>query len=343
MEQAGPFRLRDVAAAAGVSTAAVSRYINRKLTLPPKTAERVDAAIAQLNYRPNPHAQRLTLGRTDTIGLVVPDIANPFFGALADAVEQAAEAFGLSVMLFATRNRPEHELRALAKLRDQHVDGLILLTNHLDDGRLAAALACGFPVVLLDEDVTGALAPRLFADNRAGGRLAAQHLMEAGHRRLAFLGGPRGLLSTIERHAGFAQTVAEAGAEIVFESCGDYAAQEGRRAALQLLNGRNPATAVFAASDATALGVLEAARESGIALPAALSIIAFDDVGPLHLLHPPLTAIRQPVADMAQQGVALLVARIQGGTIPDPVRLPVQLVARGSVAPPPLSQGDALA
>ncbi|WP_216851052.1 LacI family DNA-binding transcriptional regulator, partial [Acidisphaera sp. L21] len=123
-------RLADVAEAAGVSTAAVSRYLNAKLSLPSGTASRIDDAILKLDYRPNPHARRLSLGRSDMIGLVVPDIASPFFGALADAVEQAADVLGLSVLLLATRNRPEQERRALARLRDQHVDGLIFLTNH---------------------------------------------------------------------------------------------------------------------------------------------------------------------------------------------------------------------
>jgi LacI family transcriptional regulator len=178
-------RLSDVAAAAGVSTAAVSRYLNQKVTLRRDTADRIDAAITHLDYRPNPHAQRLSLGRSNTIGLVVPDIANPFFGVLADAVEQAADEIGLSVLLFATRNRPQQELRALARLRDHHVDGLIFLTNHVDEGGLAAALTDGCPVVLLDEDVPGARVSRAFADNHAGGRLAAEHLMEAGQIALA--------------------------------------------------------------------------------------------------------------------------------------------------------------
>jgi LacI family transcriptional regulator len=329
--------LSDVAAAAGVSAAAVSRYINRKVTLRGDTAARIDAAIAALEYRPNPHARRLSIGRSDTIGLVVPDIANPFFGALADAVEQAADAEGLNVLLFATRNRPGQEIRALARLRDHHVDGLIFLTNHIDDGRLASALTGGCPVVLLDEDVAGAEVPRAFADNHTGGELAADHLLQAGHRRLAFLGGPRGLLSTVERHAGFSRAVAKGCAQIVFENFGEYTAADGREAARRLLAGPNHATAVFATSDATALGVLEAAHEAGVSVPGALSIVAFDDVGPLHLLQPPLTAIRQPVAELGRRGVALMVARLRGGAIPpEPVRLPVELVRRGSVAPPPI-------
>ncbi|WP_158744486.1 LacI family DNA-binding transcriptional regulator, partial [Acidisphaera sp. L21] len=198
--------------------------------------------------------------------------------------------------------------------------------------------------VLVDEDVPGAKVPRAFADNHAGGRLAAQHLIEAGHRRLAFLGGPRGLLSTIERRAGFCEAVMEAGCRVVFESFGDYAVAEGRSAARRVFSAADRATAVFAASDATALGVLEAAREAGVAVPDALSIVAFDDAGPLHLLQPALTAIRQPIAELGRCGVAMLVARIQGGPVPpEPARLPVELVRRASVAPPHPKQGESVA
>ena len=145
---------------------------------------------------------------------------------------------------------------------------------------------------------------------------------------MAFLGGPPGLLSTIGRHAGFAQTVAAAGAQIVFESYGDYSAAEGRHAALQLAEAPRPGDGGLCRQRRDRTG--RAGSGSGgpaSPCPRMLSIIAFDDVGPLHLLQPPLTAIRQPVADMARQGVALLVARIQGGPVPDPVLLPVQLVA----------------
>src|ERR1700712_706088 len=137
----GVARLRDVAAAAFVSVAAVSRYLNGTLVLPTETAQRVNDAIKHLDYRPNPHARRLSMGRSDTIGLVVPDIANPFFAQLADAVERAAAARGLDLMLCATRNQPQRELDYIAWMRRNHMDGLLFATNHTDDGSLARAIA----------------------------------------------------------------------------------------------------------------------------------------------------------------------------------------------------------
>lgn len=330
-------RLKDVAQAAGLSVAAVSRYLNHTLKLPPDTAGRVDLAIRQLHYKPNPHARRLSLGRSETLGLVIPDIANPFFAELADAVEGAAEAHGLGLLLCATRNRVERELDYLARLRRTQVDGLLFVTNHGDDGRLARAINAAGGVVLLDEDIKGARVPRVLADNEHGGCLAARHLMAAGHCRLGFVGGPPDLSSTIERRAGFMAAIDAAGGRcrIEFEICGDYSAQAGRDAAARMLDGGADVTAVFVCSDEVTLGFLDLLRQRGVSVPRDLSLVTFDDVGPLHLLHPPLTAIRQPVDELGRRGVDLLLEQMRGETpVRPPLRLGVRLVERGSVAAP---------
>lgn len=333
----GPARLRDVALAARVSTATVSRYLNGSLVLSPATAERIERAIRALNYRPNPHARRLSLGRAETIGLVIPEIANPFFARMADAIEQAAETEGLGVLLCATRNRAEQELAYLGYMRRAHVDGVLFATNHTDGGELARAINGEDGVVLLDEDIPGTSVPKVFADNTRGGYLAGRHLIERGHRRIGFIGGPHRIFSTTERLAGLREAVREAGppAEIVCEVFGDYTHASGRAAAQAVLAHADPPTAVFAASDEQALGVLDAMADLGRAVPEHLSLVAFDDVGPLHLLQPPLTAIRQPVAELGREGVRLLLARMRGEPAPaEPVRLAVQLIERNSVASP---------
>ncbi len=330
-------RLKDVAQAAGVSVAAVSRYLNRSLHLPAETAGRIERAIKTLNYRPNPHARRLSLGRSETIGLMIPDIANPFFARLASAVEQAAGEHGLGVLLCATGNRPDRELDYLARLSRTAVDGVIFVTNHADDGLLARAINAERGVVLLDEDIARARTPKVFADNRAGGRLAARHLIAAGHRQLGFVGGPLGMRSTIERRSGMQEAVQQAGAGCVvsFESFGSYVSDTGRAAADRLLDGPVRPTALFVTSDEITLGLLGRLRERGAAVPRDVSLVTFDDVGPLHLLDPPLTAIRQPIESMAHRGVELLLARLRGEATPrSPVRLPVELIERESVAAP---------
>jgi LacI family transcriptional regulator len=146
-----PPSLQHVAKAAGLSPATVSRYLNGSLVLPKETAARIDAAIAALNYRPNPHARSLSRGKSDTIGLVIPDIANPFFARLAAAVEKYADAAGIALMLCSTLNRPERELDYVERLRRNYVDGLLFTTNHQDEnGALAAAINASANIVVMD-------------------------------------------------------------------------------------------------------------------------------------------------------------------------------------------------
>ena len=340
-ERSGVARLRDVAQAAGLSAATVSRYLNRSLSLPGETVERIELVIRALNYRPNPHARRLSRGCSETIGLVMPDIANPFFAELADAVEQTAEAYGQELLLFATRNRPDRELDAIARIGRKVVDGLIFVTHRAADGSLVRAINAETAIVLLDENIAATRASKVLADNKNGGALAGRHLIMAGHRRLGFVGGPPDLLSTAERRAGLHQAVRQAGpaCKIVFESFGDYTAEAGRAAAHRLLGMADRPTALFAASDKITLGLLAGLHAAGLHVPRDVSLVTFDDVGPLHLLDPPLTAIRQPVQDMARHGVELLLSRLRGDPGPPrAVRLPVELIERASVTAPGLRQ-----
>jgi len=329
--------VKDVATLAEVSATTVSRYLNAGLQLPPATAARIDAAVQRLDYRPNRLARSLSLGRSDTIGLVVPEIANPFFAHLAAAVEEAAEAEGLGLLLCATLNRLDRELDYLERLRSHQVDGLIFLTNHGDDdGQLARRISALSRIVLIDEDVAGTEVPKLFCDNAQGGQLAGGHLLAAGHRSLGLIGGPDGLLSSEERRAGFQAAIATVPeASLDWISAGPHTPEQGRAAAAQWLALEKRPTGLLIGSGALLAGFLEAVREAGISVPADVSLIAFDDVGPLHLFNPPITAIRQPVAAFGKRGLALLCGRLRGEPVGPPIRLPVELVQRHSVAPPP--------
>ncbi|MBB5751593.1 LacI family DNA-binding transcriptional regulator [Prosthecomicrobium pneumaticum] len=332
-----PAKLKDVAARAGVSPAAVSRFLNGSISLPAATIERIEAAIAFFDYRPNAHARRLSLGRSDTIALVVPEIGNPFFAELAAAAERAAAAEGLGIMLFATENRLERELEYLSRLGRSDVDALLFVTNHADeDGRLAAAIGHAAQVVLLDEDVPGTGVSKVFADNVEGGRLAARALIEAGHRRLFLAGGPPALMSARERAEGFRAAAREAGLpeDSVEALAGDYTVAQGRRAAEAMLASPVGPTAVFAASDQTMLGLLEVFRARGIAVPDEVSIVTFDDVVPLAFFDPAISAIRQSIGEMGRIGVQRVIAGMKGGAAAEVIRLPIEFVPRASVAAP---------
>lgn len=329
--------LRDVAQAAGVSVTTVSRFLNGTLDLPERTRTAVEAAILKLNYLPNPHARRLSRGRADTIGLVIPDIATPFFATLVAAVEAEADRRGLGLTLHATLNRGERELAYLQAVRRNQVDGLIFVTNHPDDGTLAAAINASGQVVILDEDVSGTSVPKLFCDNEQGGYLAGRHLGEAGHRRVLFIGGVDAMLSGARRFCGFRRAMMEVwGADAQIERYeGEYSTEFGRSAAKRMLGAQLNATAVFATSDEITIGVLEVLNAAGIRVPQDLSLVGFDDVGPLHLFAPAVTAVRQPVRALGIRALALLLDTdwTDPTNLPPEEIMPVALITRNSVAP----------
>ncbi len=324
-------KLGDVAKAANLSSASVSRYLKGSLRLPPETGRRIDVAVAALGYRPHPQARSLSRGKTDTIGLLLPEIANPFFSRLAAAVEAAADARGLGVMLCSSLNKPKREIDYLDRLRRNFVDGLLFATNHADDGTLVRAVNEAPGVVLIDEDVEGTDVPKVFSDNEQGGQLAAAHLLGFGHAELAYVGGPRDLMSARERGTGFARTVREAGRTVAAERSGSYSRRHGEEAARDILDRHPEVTAVFVGSDEILMGVLTTLRERGLRAGADISVVTFDDAAPLDMLDPPITAIRQPIDAIGRLALDCMFDT-RG---PRVERLPVDLVARASVAAAP--------
>ncbi|MGV3548620.1 LacI family DNA-binding transcriptional regulator [Rhizobium sp.] len=331
---AKPPSLQDVASTAGLSPATVSRFLNGSLNLPPETAERINTAIAKLNYRPNPHARSLSRGRSDTIGLVVPDVANPFFARLAAAVEHHAGQAGLGLMLCSSVNRQSRELDYIERLRRNHVDGLLFTTNHQDENHaLRQAITSSRNIVVMDEDVDGTEVPKVFGDNLQGGRLAARHFLELGHHKLAYVGGSRNIMTSRERARGFADEVGAGDGEVVVELFGHYTAEYGRAAMAMLFDNHPDVTGVFIGSDQLMYGMAELARERGKRFGEHISVITYDDVGPLALLDPPLTAIHQPVEDIGRTGFDLLMKRMADDMSNPHIRLPVSIVVRDSVRP----------
>jgi LacI family transcriptional regulator len=332
-------RLSDVARSAGVSVATVSRYLNNTLQLPKTTVERIRHAIDALDYQPNPHARSLSRGRSDILGLVVPDITNPYFARLAAAVEREAARQGYALTLCASLNTQEREREYLARLSRMAVDGIIFVTNHPDDGALTESILNSHRrIVILDEDVAGVKASKVFSDNEQGGFLAGRHLVDMGHRRIAFFGGPESMRSTQARIAGVRRAIDEAGvaAEVTDIYCGDYTPEHGRACAERLLTSRGKATALLVSSDQIMIGALEIFRRAGLRIPTRLSVIGFDDIAPFILFDPPLTSIRQPVEAMGRRAVDLLVRGLRGEDVDDVVEhLPVELVLRESVSRPP--------
>ncbi|MDR0242183.1 MAG: LacI family transcriptional regulator [Burkholderia sp.] len=334
--------ISDVASLAQVSKATVSRYLNGNLALPPDTAKRVDDAIVALNFRQNSLARRLSKGSSETIGLAMPNVANPFFAEVADEVEEALRERGYGLSLCITRNLVEREAFYLRWLDTRHLDGLILITNRPDDGQLRQLIKGHRNIVLMDEDVPGTEVPKVFVNNVEGGYLATRHLLDAGHRRIAHVSGPRFLYTVGERHEGYCKALAEAGVpyDETLVKFGTYERTFGQEAVAELLALREPPTAVFAASDYLAVGMLEALRSRDLKVPDYISIVGFDDMEFASLLMPPISTLRQSARELGRAAVASLIDIISSDSIADSVtgssiqRLPVSLIERSSVGAP---------
>jgi LacI family transcriptional regulator len=211
------------------------------------------------------------------------------------------------------------------------------VTNNGDDPQLASALRDARAVVLIDDEINGSTAPTIMADGEQGGYLATAHLIEAGHRRLGYVGGPLGLSSSKHRNAGFNRAIATSGADIqvLASLTGPYSSAHGRAAAEQILQLDPMPTGIFVASDAIVLGLLSVFKQRGVRIGRDISIVAFDDAGPLELFDPPLTAIRQPVEMMGRRAVERVCELIEGkSATPGVETLPVELIIRESVKPP---------
>jgi LacI family transcriptional regulator len=328
--------IHDVARAAGVSATTVSRYLNNRIELPATTGARIEAAVAQHDYRPNLLARRFSTGKTDAIGLIIPEIREPFFAELASAVEDEADRNGYTIFISSTRSDRSREIASLNRLRDHHVDGLILLTNTPDDGTLAKLVTARKNVVILDEDIPGVNVPKIFVDNIEGAHRATRYLIDAGHRRIGYLGGPLGLFSSEERYAGYCGAMAVAQLPLTPTQIvrGSFSPNFARQSLHEMLRGPAPPTAIFASSDYLAIGALQGLQDFGVRVPHDMSFISFDDTPLGAMLTPPLTAIRQPIAALGRQGVQALFAVMNRQPAPKVTRLPVELMERDSVRIP---------
>ncbi|MGX9310329.1 LacI family DNA-binding transcriptional regulator [Pantoea ananatis] len=326
--------LSDVATLAGLSKATVSRYMNQSIMLPQETIDRIEAAIRQLDYRGNSLARRLSKGGSETLGLVLPDITNPFFAELADAAEEAASACGYSLVLCITRNHPGKESQFIRWLDTCQVDGLLFTTNHPDNGLLRKEINRHQRIVLLDEDIPGSKVPKVFADNVQGGRIATEKLIAAGHRHIAFVGGPDELMSVRERYQGFCSAMAQAGLTVPPEwvMYGEYQREFGEQALQHLFSRPHRPTAVFAASDYLVLGLLDGLRARGLQAPEALSLVGFDDATYADFTQPRISTIRQPARELGRTAVHIMLRILNDEPdIPSETRLAVEWVARDSI------------
>lgn len=319
--------LKEVAKAAGVSVASASYAINGTGSVGEQTRDHVLAVAARLGYRPNQNAKAMKTGRTGTIGLVLPDLTNPFFPALAQAVIQAARSHGYSVLLTDTEGEPEAERHAIDLLAGRGVDGLVWFPIADDD--TLPALAGPIPAVVLDRALPGY--DVIQADYAEGGRLAAEHLLALGHRRIGVISGPHAASSARARADAALAAIRRQG-QLAWHVQNAFALdlEPSVTAALD----SQMATAVIAGADLIAIGTVRYLLGRGLSVPGDVSVMGFDDIPWAQLNSPPLSTIEMPVEEMAVEAVDTLLHRIAHPLeARRRVVFNVALVARGSTGP----------
>jgi LacI family transcriptional regulator len=327
--------IRDVARTAGVSVGTVSHVLSGSRTVRPATRARVEAAIAALHYRPSTIARALNRRRTQTIGMVVPDVANPFFADLIREVEQAMADLDHAVVFGNSANDPERERRYLESFLSRRVDAAIVAVTAGSDLDLLRHVAAEVPTVLVDRPVP-VPADTVVGDNRGGLGLAVEHLVSLGHRRVGYLDGDPALGTARERRAGLEEALARHGLEPAAASDGAFTLASGHEQALALLRAAGRPSAVCAGNDLLAMGLLKAAGELGVAVPEDMAVVGYDDIVYAAFTSPPLTTVRQPGRAMGEATARLLEARLRGETGPPrAVTIEPELVVRASTAPPP--------
>jgi LacI family transcriptional regulator len=329
--------IKDVAREAGVSIGTVSNVVNRPHVVAAATRSRVLSVIEELGYVRDESARQLRAGRSRIMAVLVLDLGNPFFVDLARGAEEAAHEEGLNVITCNSGQRLDLEASYLAMLAEQRVRGVLLSPVDTTGEALETFRRRGIPYVVVDRKVPLEEASSVSVDDVAGGALAAGHLLEAGHTRIAFVNGPHVLEQCRDREAGVQSVLAGSGAELFVLETSALDVASGRDAGARLLGISPRPTAVFCANDLLALGVLQTMVGAGVRVPDRMAIVGYDDIEFAAAAAVPLTSVRQPAKRLGRTAAELLIAETRGDDEPVERRQVVftpELVVRGSTRYP---------
>jgi LacI family transcriptional regulator len=329
---------RDVARELGISQSTVSRALRQDPRVADATIKRVAEAAKRMHYTPNLAGRSLITRRSTTVGIVVSDITNPFYPELVEILHNEFAVAGYRSILLNERTDAHLEAYVTALVRGTAVDGLVYASAMLNMPLIGNDDGAAFPVVLLNRAIDSPTVDTVVSDNRAGGRLAAKALVTRGHTRIALVSGPENTSTGRDREIGFLEQLQKM--QVPFDPrlrrTGPYSHESGLRAGIDLLGSDAAPTAIFAGNDVMAFGVLDAARQLGLAVPERVSVIGFDDIDMADWAAFGLTTIRQPLAEMSRAAAKLLLDRLAPGDL-IPARMhvfPVEVVDRSTLGPP---------
>lgn len=325
--------IRDVARAAGVSVATVSRVLNRSGPVRDQTRERITAAALELHFAPNSTARSLSMRQSHTIGVLLPDLYGEFFSEIIRGIDQTVQANGFHALISSSHNDAAEVEAALRAMRGR-VDGLILMASGLDATTLARILPDRTPVVLLNSSYDGPGYDTLDIDNFGGACAMTEYLLQLGHKEIHMIRGPDGHRDASEREAGFISTLDRfglpAGKHTVV--AGEFTEASGFRAAQHILSSPRRPSAIFAANDSMAVGALSAARAAGLRVPEDVAVVGFDDISIAHYVNPPLTTVRVSISALGARAADQLFCSINAENKNERKHeiLPTELVIRRS-------------
>ncbi len=328
--------IKDIARVSGVSYSTVSRVLNNKDHVRPEKREQVLAAVARLQYVVNPQARSLAGGRSNVIGLLVPELGNGYIGEVIRGIDDALASSGYDLMLYTTHRHADKEAIYLKTLTRGLTDGLLLLVPSDPRSYLEALRQEQFPYVVIDHQGFDDFSPTVIAKNYQAALNAIAYLIGLGHRRIGFIMGQRHLTSAVERFKGYRDALQAQGIpfdpDLVVD--GEFLQGESYVVADQLLSLPNRPTAIFASNDLSAFGAMDAARNRGLSIPRDVSILGFDDIPQSASVRPALTTVRQPLMDMGQIATRMLLEYIENPLQPrERIFLDTELVIRDSCAP----------
>jgi len=323
----------DVAKKSGLSVVTVSRVLNHSASVRPKNRDKVLQAMKELDYQPSAAARSLALGRTGIIGLTLMTLDDSFLDLVVQEINDrlTEQGYFLAISVYS----PEDDALQSPLFQEDRVDGLILLSPIHEQSYVQELKKKKIPFVMLDNQLKHSSVPSVIVNNRKGGYDAARHLIELGHKKIAHISGPDPFLSSRERELGFRQALEEAGLTPFCVERGEFTIASGYDIAGQWLASGSLPTAVFAADDNIALGVMNALQLAGVRIPQDVSIVGFDDQSVASQLHPRLTTVRQPAEMIGRHGVDLLLKWIHEASIPEsavPLQFEPELVIRESTA-----------